>query len=244
MVPMQIENSFSVDAPPDRVFAFLLDVERVVACVPGAELTEVVDSDTFNGRVRVKVGPVTVSYAGTAHITARDEAARTTTLQAEAKETTGSGTAKATTQMSVVGDGDSSSVTLATDFTVSGRVAQFGRGIMEDVSRQLVAQMAECIRGKLEAGEGGADAAGGPGALRAAADDDSPPLAETEAPRAAPRPQVSPPPAPAPLDAMALARSVAADRARAIGPGPIVGVAVGLFAVYLLARRRRRRRNA
>jgi uncharacterized protein len=215
---MHIENSFSVGATPDSVFAFLLDVHSVVACVPGAELTEVVDGDTFRGRVRVKVGPVTVSYTGTAHITARDDEQRTTTLQAEAKETTGSGTARATTVMSVVAEGDGSAVTLATDFTVSGRVAQFGRGIMEDVSRQLVGQMGECIRGKLEAE---ADAAA-----------PAPPAAA---------PPAAAPPAAAPLDAMALARTVATERLRAVGPGPVVGVGVGLFAVFLLARRRRRR---
>jgi carbon monoxide dehydrogenase subunit G len=148
---MQIENSFSVGAPPERVFAFLLDVNRVVACVPGAELSEVIDSDTFKGKVRIKVGPVTVSYNGTATITSRDEAARTATLQAEGRETTGSGSARATTTMSVTPEGEGSAVRLVTDFTVVGRVAQFGRGIMEEVSRKLVDQMGACIRTKLEA---------------------------------------------------------------------------------------------
>ncbi|HEV7678124.1 MAG TPA: SRPBCC family protein [Candidatus Dormibacteraeota bacterium] len=158
---MQIENSFSVGAPPERVFAFLLDVNRVVACVPGAELSEVVDSDTFKGKVRIKVGPVTVSYNGTATLTTRDEAARTATLQAEGRETTGSGSARATTTMSVTPEGEGSAVRLVTDFTVVGRVAQFGRGIMEEVSRKLVDQMGACIRTKLEAegSEGGESAA-------------------------------------------------------------------------------------
>jgi len=148
---MQIENSFAVGASPDTVFAFLLDVNRIVGCVPGAELSEVVDPDTFRGRVRIKVGPVTVAYNGTAHITERDEQARPATLQAEGRETTGSGSARATTTMSVAPDGAGSAVHFATDFTVVGRVAQFGRGIMEEVSRKLVGQMAECIRTKLEA---------------------------------------------------------------------------------------------
>ena len=174
---MQIENSFTVGAPPDRVFAFLLDVNRVVACVPGAELSEVVDSDTFKGKVRIKVGPVTVSYNGTAHMTSRDEAARQATLEAEGRETTGSGSARATTTMTVTPEGDGSSVRFVTDFTVVGRVAQFGRGIMEEVSRKLVGQMGDCIRSKLEAEQaapavvgGGAAAAGGaPGDARASA---------------------------------------------------------------------------
>ncbi|HZS14745.1 MAG TPA: SRPBCC family protein [Candidatus Dormibacteraeota bacterium] len=225
---MQIENSFTVGASPDAVYAFLLDVNRVVACVPGAELSEVVDADTFRGKVRIKVGPVTVSYNGTAHITSRDEATRTATLSAEGRETTGSGSARATTAMSVTPEGEGSAVRLATDFTVVGRVAQFGRGIMEEVSRRLVGQMADCIREKLEE-EAGA------------------PAAPSEPSPAPPRVQVSPEPPersePAPVDALALARSVAADRLRAAGPGRLAGVAVGLFAVYLLARRLRRRRG-
>ncbi|MGA8636079.1 MAG: SRPBCC domain-containing protein, partial [Candidatus Dormiibacterota bacterium] len=92
---MQIENSFAVRAAPDRVYEFLLDVNNVVSCVPGAELSEVVDPDTFKGKVRIKVGPVTVSYNGTARITSRDTAARTATLEADGRETTGSGTAQA-----------------------------------------------------------------------------------------------------------------------------------------------------
>ena len=148
---MQIENSFAVKAAPDRVYEFLLDVNNVVSCVPGAELSEVVDPNTFKGKVRIKVGPVTVSYNGTARITSRDTAARTATLEAEGRETTGSGTAQATTIMAVAADGEASKVTLTTDFTVVGRIAQFGRGIMEDVSRHLVGQAAECIQSKLEA---------------------------------------------------------------------------------------------
>ena len=156
---MQIENSFAVKAAPDRVYEFLLDVNNVVSCVPGAELSEVVDPNTFKGKVRIKVGPVTVSYNGTARITSRDAETRTATLEAEGRETTGSGTAQATTVMAVAADGESSTVTLTTDFTVVGRVAQFGRGIMEDVSRHLVGQAAECIQSKLEAPPPGTAAA-------------------------------------------------------------------------------------
>lgn len=148
---MQIENEFTVAAPPERVYDFLLDVNRVVGCVPGAELSEVVDPETFKGRVRIKVGPVTVAYAGTARIADRDEAARTATLEGEGRETTGPGNARAKSLMRVeAADGGGSRVVIATDFTVAGRVAQFGRGLMEDVSRSLVNQMAACIKSNLE----------------------------------------------------------------------------------------------
>ena len=150
---MQIENSFEVGAPPDRVYAFLLDVNRVVGCVPGAELSEVVDPNTFKGKVKIKVGPVTVAYAGTARISDRDEASRTATLEGEGRETTGPGNARAKANMKVEESGGGSKVTVSTDFTVAGRVAQFGRGLMEDVSKSLVAQMAACIKSKLETEE-------------------------------------------------------------------------------------------
>ena len=82
---MQIENSFSVGAPPDRVFKFLLDVNQVVGCMPGAELAEAVDPETFKGKVKIKVGPITVAYNGTAKIAERDETARRAMLQAEGR---------------------------------------------------------------------------------------------------------------------------------------------------------------
>src|SRR2546430_17704212 len=98
---MQIENQFPVAAPPDTVFAFLVDVNQVVGCMPGAELSEVVDPTTFKGKVKIKVGPITVAYNGTAKIADRDDAARRATLQADGKETTGPGSARATATMSV-----------------------------------------------------------------------------------------------------------------------------------------------
>lgn len=143
---MQIENSFQVTAGPDQVYQFLLDVNRVAPCMPGAELTEVVDPDTFNGRVKIKVGPITVAYDGTAKITDRDDTGRRAVLSAEGRETTGPGSARATATMTVAESDEGSEVKLATDFTVAGRVANFGRGVMEDVSRKLVEQMAECIK--------------------------------------------------------------------------------------------------
>jgi carbon monoxide dehydrogenase subunit G len=203
---MQIENSFEIGAPPDKVYAFLLDVNRVVGCVPGAELSEVVDPNTFKGKVKIKVGPVTVAYAGTARITDRDEVNRTAVLEGEGRETTGPGNARAKATMSVTESGEGSRVTVSTDFTVAGRVAQFGRGLMEDVSKSLVAQMAACIKSNLESTEppaaAGADTAG----------------AETGAP--SPPPQ--PPPAAAtarPVNALGLLWSVLVARLRGLFGG-------------------------
>ena len=168
---MQLENSFTVNAPPERVFAYLLDVNKVVGCVPGAELTETVDATTFKGKVKVKVGPITVAYSGTARIADRDDAAHAATLSAEGRETTGPGSARAQAHMKVVADGSGSIVTVTTEYSVAGRVAQFGRGVMEDVSRRIVNEMAACIKANVEGGhdlptapaaEGGAPAAPAP----------------------------------------------------------------------------------
>ncbi len=168
---MQLENSFSVAAPPDRVFAYLLDVNKVVACVPGAELSEVVDPSTFKGKVKIKVGPITVAYSGTARIVDRDDGTHSAAIEAEGRETTGPGSARAKANMSVVADGAGSRVKIVTDYSVAGRVAQFGRGVMEDVSRRLVGEMAACIKSNVEAGEASSTAQAGsdsgPGAAAA-----------------------------------------------------------------------------
>jgi carbon monoxide dehydrogenase subunit G len=180
---VEIENQFEVAASPDRVYSFLLDVNRVVTCMPGAELSEVVDPTTFRGKVRIKVGPITVSYNGTARIAERDDAARSATLHAEGRETTGPGSARATARMSVADAGGGvSSVHLVTDYTVAGRIANFGRGVMEDVSRRLVGQMADCIKANLEAEAAPAPA---PAAATAAGSTAAPAAAPPAAPAAA-----------------------------------------------------------
>jgi carbon monoxide dehydrogenase subunit G len=217
---MQIENQFEVVAPPDRVYAFLLDVNRVVTCMPGAELSEVIDPTTFKGKVKIKVGPITVSYNGTARIAERDDANRVATLQAEGRETTGPGSARATARMTVEAASDSgpSTVRLATDYTVAGRIANFGRGVMEDVSKRLVTQMADCIKAHLEAEaadlataapEGEPGAGGGPAPSTTAAGE------AAAAPGGAARPAVgAPPPAARPVNALSLGFAVIWDRIR------------------------------
>jgi len=234
---VQIENSFPVKAPPDRVYEFLLDVNNVVSCVPGAELSEVVDPDTFKGKVRIKVGPVTVSYNGTARITARDASSRTATLDAEGRETTGSGSAQASTVMSVVADGDGSTVTLATDFTVVGRVAQFGRGIMEDVSRHLVGQAAECIQSKLEAPAPSQSPPSASGASSVTINDTAADAPHSRMPAT--------PSEPAALDAFALGRAIAKERLSRlkVRPQMVAGAFAGLVSLVLLRRVRRARRR-
>jgi carbon monoxide dehydrogenase subunit G len=150
------------------VFAYLLDVNKVVGCVPGAELSEVVDPTTFKGKVKVKVGPITVAYSGTARIADRNDSARSATLEAEGRETTGPGSARAKALMTVEANGTGSTVKIVTDYSVAGRVAQFGRGVMEDVSRRIVNEMAACIKANVEAAEPTSGGSDGPGTATAA----------------------------------------------------------------------------
>ena len=234
---MQIENSFEIAAAPDDVYRFLLDVNRVAACMPGAELSEVVDPDTFKGKVRIKVGPITVAYNGTARITERDESARKAVLSADGRETTGPGSARATATMTVEEADAGSRVILATDFTVAGRVANFGRGVMEDVSRRLVGQMADCIKSNFESGTGtatqgsaagdgatGATGAGGTGsgqeASSAPAGEASQAAGSTEGAPAATQPRPHPAaPEPKPVNAINLFFAIVWDRIKRLFGG-------------------------
>jgi uncharacterized protein len=147
---VHFENAFEVEADPDEVYGFLLDVTKVVTCVPGAELTEVLDGDAYQGRMKVKVGAIATSYRGSATIANRDAAGRSATLSARGRETSGAGAATMEAALSVTPAPGGSVVSIATDLNITGRVAQFGRGVIEDVSKLLIDQMANCIKQKIE----------------------------------------------------------------------------------------------
>lgn len=154
---MKIESSFTVAAPPDRVFAYLLEVNQVVGCLPGAELSEIVDSQTFKGKLKIKVGAVQVTYQGTAHIVdiVEDDTRATVTIEGDGREIGGQGSVRAKLLLSVAAVGEGTEVGLESDLTVTGRVAQFGRGVIEDVSRRLMGQMGTCIGERLQAAAAG-----------------------------------------------------------------------------------------
>ncbi len=139
---MELNNEFEVDAPIGQVWAVLTDVERIAPCLPGAQLQEV-EGDEFRGIVKIKVGPITAQYKGAASFVERDDASYRAVLRAEGRDTRGAGNAAAdiTAQLEEVEGG--TRVEVATDLKVTGKVAQFGRGVMGDVSRKLMSQFAD-----------------------------------------------------------------------------------------------------
>ena len=130
---MELNNEFRVAVPAAKTWKVLTDVERVAPCIPGAQLLSV-DGDDFTGAVKVKVGPITVSYKGDASFQEKDEAAQRVVIKASGKETRGSGNAAALVTAQLKDEGDATHVVITTDLTISGKAAQFGRGVLADVS--------------------------------------------------------------------------------------------------------------
>jgi carbon monoxide dehydrogenase subunit G len=147
---IRIEEIFQIEAHPDRVWAYLTDPRQVVHCLPGAELTSVQDESTFLGRVKVKVGPITAAYAGKVVLTDRDETNRVVRMTGEGRESGGSGSAKLTMTSTVVGlPTGGTEVRVSADIDIVGRMAQFGRGMIESVNKQMFKQFTDCVRATL-----------------------------------------------------------------------------------------------
>jgi carbon monoxide dehydrogenase subunit G len=172
---MELEHSFTVPVPIDRAWDVLLDVERVAPCMPGATVTSV-DGDEVHATVKVKVGPISMAYAGTARFVEKDKATWTVLLEASGKETRGAGTAAAKIRSVLTEAGDETHVTVMTTLNVTGRPAQFGRGVMSDVSGKLLTIFATNLAALLT----GPDAAAEPATASAA--DDSGPIDELQLP--------------------------------------------------------------
>ncbi len=147
---MQIRESFTVPRSVDEVWAHLLDVERVAPCMPGAELTETIDDTHWKGLVNVSFGPMAMTFRGTVSLEERDDTAHRVRLAAKGMEQRGKGAANASITASLVPVDGGTEVSMDADITLSGAAAQLSRGLLPEVSKQLTARFAECLRERLE----------------------------------------------------------------------------------------------
>ena len=241
---MEMDHSFTVPVPPDRAWDVLLDVEKIAPCMPGATVDEF-DGEVVTGRIKVKVGPVSLTYRGTAKFTERDPDARVILLEASGKETRGAGTASATVRAMLEPEsgGEATKAIMHTTMNVTGQPAQFGRGVMVEVGGKLVEQFAQNLRQLItddSAGGGGAATteAGGASADQAAAQvQDGPgstqpspvvPSATTTAPSA--------PPAQAGADSINLVKLVGPALLKRVVPVAVVAAVLALLGRRLFRR--------
>jgi carbon monoxide dehydrogenase subunit G len=164
---MRLEQSFEVRAPLERVWEVLIDVKRVAPCLPGAEIDEETEDGTYRGSFTVKLGPTTASYRGELRMESTDQAAHRAVMRASGRDKRGQGTAKATIVSAVSQEGELTRVGVETDFTITGRLARFGRGgMIQDVSNRLLRDFADCLQSSIEpaspVGPVGAEAAATP----------------------------------------------------------------------------------
>ncbi|MCW2902558.1 MAG: coxG2 [Streptosporangiaceae bacterium] len=145
---MQLENSFTVPVPVDDAWAVLLDIRRIAPCMPGA-IVDSVDGDDFSGRVKVKLGPINLTYQGQAAFVEKDAAAHRAVIDARGKDQRGNGTAAATVTATLTDEGSTTRVDVLTDLNITGRPAQFGRGVMTDVGNKLIGQFADGLAAQL-----------------------------------------------------------------------------------------------
>jgi uncharacterized protein len=266
---MQLQNELVVPASVEEAWAVLLDVERVAPCLPGARITGSED-DRWRGTMKVKIGPISASYDGTIEIAEADEQARRAVLRAEARDSRGRGSAAATITSTMEAVADGTKVNVETDLRVTGPAAQFGRGVMQDVSAKMMDRFADCLAAKMGGAEeppaapaepappAAAEAAGEPpaaGIPSAAAQPDGVPEPRAAEPTmgrsgdgeepATPPPAPAaggpaPPPAPQPDDVLDLGELSRGAVAKRAAP-VLVGAAVAFVLVLALRRRGRRR---
>lgn len=184
---MQFDNSFEVPLPPDRAWATLMDIERIAPCMPGAQLTEIVDDKTFKGKVSVRLGPVALTFQGQATFEDIDNAARKASVKAQGADAKGRGGAQATVAFHLEPCAAGSKVLIHTDLQLSGSVAQYGRGagMIQDLASQIIGQFAKNLGNQIEADQPAEAPAAQPAATGA-------PAAAAAAPPPPPRPAPAP----------------------------------------------------
>lgn len=224
---MELTHDFTVPADVETTWAAFLDLERVGGCFPGATVTEF-SEESFSGTVKVKLGPIALLYTGSGRFLERDDAARRAVIEAKGKDKRGNGTAGATVTMQLAPSGSGTRVDVTTELQITGKPAQFGRGVMQDVSDKLLQQFIACIEGELSPAEAAADLAAAPAATT--------PLGEVPAP---PPPPAAPAPASTEDDAIDLGATVLPVVLKSYAPH-IVGALVAILFGYVLGRRSRR----
>jgi carbon monoxide dehydrogenase subunit G len=227
---MRLMNEITVDAPADELFAFVSDIERVAACLPGARI-DGSEGDEYRGSMRVKVGPITANYLGTLQIVELDTAARRAVLRARADEAAGQGQAEARIETAIDEVAGSSRIRMDTDLQIRGRVAQFGRGAMDKVAQRLFAEFARNVEAAVTS-DGAAAPVTASAPVRRAANDGAPERRTT--PAAPPRP----PATAAELDVGALIWRSAARRVGPLVAAGLIGFGYGYLAGKLRERAR------
>ena len=218
---MRIENDMHVSASMEEAWALLTDIPAIAPCLPGAKLIGQ-DGHTYEGTMKVKVGPIVAEYSGTATVVEMNETDRTVKLTASGRDKRGAGNASADIFASMVEVDGGTTVSIATDLKVAGKVAQFGRGAMADISKKLLGQFAECIEAKLQQADVVDEAETEPETIEAPND---------EAEASAPEPEVSIDDDDDVLDLMGVAGGALAKRLI-----PAVGGVVAAVIVYLIVR--------
>ena len=225
---MELQHSFSVPVDVDRAWAVLVDIEQVAPCMPGAAL-DTVDGDEFTGSVKVRLGPIGITYKGKARFVEKDQVAHRAVIDAQGKDARGNGTASATVTATLHPQDDGTRVEVNTDLAITGKPAQFGRGVMVDVGNKLIGQFADCLAGKLAKPAG--PAADGPAAVAPAAVSGPPPAAsQPDTPQTSPE---APAEEVAPIDLMASAGPAVLKRL-----APVALLLAALVLVIVLRRRR------
>jgi len=246
---MKLEQSFDVQAPIAQVWEALIDLERVAPCLPGASITEHDEDGTYRGTFQVKLGPTTASYRGTIKIEEADEASHRATMKARGTDKRGQGGASATIVNTLSEDGSGGTrVQAVTDFTITGRLARFGRGgMIEDISNRLMRDFSTCLQSRIGAGAPPAPAA--PSGAEVTAGDAAPEAVAAADPQPAPAPQAAAASAAATPEAPATPRPAPAPAPRPATPAPAAKPISGFSLVFgalldrlkrLLGRGRRR----
>lgn len=220
---MDLEHHFTVDAPVDEVWTTMMDLEKVAECFPGATLTEA-DGDSFSGTVKVKLGPIAMVYKGSGSFTEKDESAHRAVIDAKGRDKRGNGTAGAEVVLAMSGEGSGTRVDVTTDLNVTGKPAQFGRGVMQDVSDKLLAQFTDCLARRFEEPAAGdeeaAPAEGTSAGASAPASDQAPSADSTPADSTPPATGSTAPAAGASAAAPAVAAAAPASPGAASPPRP------------------------